>query len=568
MDLKIQSNSNSKGGHGSAADCLTTSKEPVFLNEVVYDGQVEQGVEFDYVLPDYYPDIFKVLKCSLTPCVVSYSVSGNQLYCDGVVYIKLLYLSRESNVVNCVEQRYTYSKTIDLVKPVENALAYISPKTDYCNCRAVSGRRIDIRGAVSCKVKVICMRESQMITGVSGMGVETLKTSLRYCGEKLVTSRQFVTRENIETGVGSGGINSIVHHDASVTVSDYKIISGKVVVKGEALIKALYLTKSTNGSGMGDYSAGSNANSEGESAPANLPVAEEAEVIEAVIPISQIIDLNGVSENHVCFVNLSVMDCDLEIKSSDVGENRVLSCDLTINCTVTAHLEKEVMPLIDMYSVNFESSFTKSIIKTETMPQIIERQLSFKGTVECSEGELEAVYDSRYDISNIVCRTRGENELVITGQANLQVVARLSTGTPTYIEKSEPFEIVTEVSGLSEFTEQHSIEPNLQVINTTYSISAENRVDIRAVLKLTGCLYQVRSIEVIKEVSVNEDAPKAGNHEYALKLYYAEENEDIWSIAKRYNTSAEAIIAENDMEIEQSGSDRITSPCMLLIPIV
>jgi hypothetical protein len=540
---------------------LKTTKEPVFLSEVVFDGQVEQGVEFDYVLPDYYPEIFKILKCSLTPCIISYSISGNQLYCDGIAYIKVLYLSRDNNLVNCIEQRYTYSKTIDLGRAgvVENnAIVHISPKTDYCNCRAVTGRRIDVRGAVSCKVKVSSVRESQIITGVTGMGAETLKTSMNYCGEKLIASRQFVTREDIETGSGSGSINSIIHHDTSVSVTDFKIIANKVVVKGEALIKALYLSKST-----AKFAELDEENSE--SGKANMPAGEDAEVIEAVIPISQIIDLTGVNESHTCYVDLSVMDCDLEIKSSDMGENRLLSCDLTVNCTVTAHLESQIMPLIDMYSVEFDSSFTKTVIKTEAMPQIIEKQLSLKGIAECSEGNLAAVFDSRYDISNVVCRVRGEtdqaaSELVLTGQANMQVIGRLDTGAPVYFEKAESFEILVEMPGL---TDSHSIEPNLQVINTTYSMSSDNRVELRAALRLNGCLYQVRSVEVIKEITINEDAPKNRDNEYALKLYYAEENEVVWDIAKRYNTGAQAIITENDME-----SDRISSPAMLLIPIV
>ncbi|MCL2634529.1 MAG: DUF3794 domain-containing protein [Oscillospiraceae bacterium] len=533
---------------------LEISKEPVFINEVVHDGQIEQGVEFDYVLPDYYPDIFKVLKCTLTPCVISYSISGNQLYCDGVVYIKVLYLSRDDNRVNCIEQRYTYSKTIDLVKPAENAVVYISPKTDYCNCRAVSGRRIDIRGAVSCKVKVSCARETEMITGVSGMGAQTRKTALSYCGEKLITSRQFVTREDIETGAGRGGISSILHHDASVVVTDYKIIANKIVVKGEAQVKALYLMKREEDNSFEE-------NTE------NKAYAEEAEIMEAVVPISQIIDINGITDRHICFIDLSVMDCDLEVKSSgDTGTNQVFACDLTVNCTVMAHLEKEVMPLVDMYSTDFESNFSKTIIKTETMPQIIERQLNLKGTVECNEGNLEAVYDGRCDISNIVCRAKGENELVITGQANMQIIGRLDNNTPVYVEKSEPFELVTEATGSSlnsDGLENHSIEPNLQVTNVTYSISSDNRVDLRVLLRLNGCLYQLNSIEVIKEITVNEDAPKTKDTDYALKLYYAEENEDVWSIAKRYNTGAEAIITENDLE-----NEKITEPCMLLIPIV
>ena len=37
---------------------FSITRQPVSVSEVVYDGQAEQGVEFDYILPDYYPDIF------------------------------------------------------------------------------------------------------------------------------------------------------------------------------------------------------------------------------------------------------------------------------------------------------------------------------------------------------------------------------------------------------------------------------------------------------------------------------------------------------------------------------
>ncbi|MDR2533013.1 MAG: DUF3794 domain-containing protein [Oscillospiraceae bacterium] len=518
---------------------LKLNKEPVFLNEVVYDGQTEQGVEFDYVLPDYYPDIFKVLKCTLTPAIISYSVSGSQLFCDGVVYIKVLYMTAGSNRVYCIEQRYTYSKTVDLVKNAENAVVSVSPKTDYCNCRATSGRRIDVRGAVSCKIKVNCARKTEMITGAEGMGIETKKTALSYCGEKLVTSRQFVSREDIETGASASGTISLIHHDANIAVTDCKIIANKVIVKGEAQIKALYIISSADADG-------------GEN--------NTTEVMEATIPISQILDLEGVTENHTCFTNLTVMDCDLEVKPGEAGETRIFACDLTIDCSVTAHLESNVSPVSDIYSTEFESAFTMATIKTETLPHIIMQQLNLKSSLESTEGNLAEIFDARCDISNIVCRARGTSELAVTGQINMQAIGTIEGGAPVFIEKAEPFELIIEVPMLSS---EYSIEPNLQVTHVAFSINGDNRVDIRINLSLNACLYLINSINVIRDITVNQEKPKEKNSEYALKLYYAEDGEDIWGIAKRYNTSAEAIITENDLE-----GDRVETPSMLLIPIV
>jgi hypothetical protein len=520
---------------------LNLNKEPVFLNEVVYDGQTEQGVEFDYVLPDYYPDIFKVLKCTLTPAIISHSVSGSQLFCDGVVYIKVLYLTAGSNRIYCIEQRYTYSKTIDLVKnaPVDSAVVTVSPKTDYCNCRATSGRRIDVRGAVSCKIKVNCARKTEMITGAEGLGVETKKTALSYCGEKLMTSRQFVSREDIETGASVSGAISIIHHDANIAVTDFKVIANKIIVKGEAQIKALYII------GSSDSDNGDDGNI--------------TEVMEATIPVSQIMDLEGVTENHICFVNLSVMDCDLEVRPGEAGETRIFACDLTLDCTVTAHLESNVSPVSDIYSTEFESSFTVATIKAEALPHMISHQLSLRSAIENTEGNLVEIFDARCEVINVVCRARGTNEMTITGQITMQAIGVLDSGMPTFIEKSEPFELAVEVPMLGS---EYSIEPNLQVTQVTYTLN-DNKVDIRVSLSLNACLYMINSINVIRDITVNQEKPKDKSAEYALKLYYAEDGEDIWGIAKRYNTSADAIITENDLE-----GDRVEIPSMLLIPIV
>ena len=160
---------------------LKLDKEPVLLTETVFDGQTEQGIEIEHILPDYCPDVFKLLKCTLTPRTVSYSVSDNKLYIDGVVYVKVLSLSEGSSEINVVEQRYTYSKTVDLTRAVRSPCVKILPAADFCTARAVSGRKIDIRGAVSLKIKVSGVYETQLLCGAEGMGVQVRTETVTVC---------------------------------------------------------------------------------------------------------------------------------------------------------------------------------------------------------------------------------------------------------------------------------------------------------------------------------------------------------------------------------------------------
>ena len=52
---------------------LKLNREMLSMTRTILDASCEQAVEKDFLLPDYYPDIFRVLKCVITPTVQSHS---------------------------------------------------------------------------------------------------------------------------------------------------------------------------------------------------------------------------------------------------------------------------------------------------------------------------------------------------------------------------------------------------------------------------------------------------------------------------------------------------------------
>ena len=86
--------------------------ESVCINEVIFDSNLEQSVELDYLLPDYCPSIFKVLKCKLIPKITSERISDGKLYIDAIVYIKVLYAAENSNEIHNIDQKVIFSKNL------------------------------------------------------------------------------------------------------------------------------------------------------------------------------------------------------------------------------------------------------------------------------------------------------------------------------------------------------------------------------------------------------------------------------------------------------------------------
>lgn len=159
------------------------NREIFTAGTVILDTSCEQSVERDFVLPDYCPDIFRILKCRITPKIISQSINGEKLTFELSVLIRVLYQSEESSKINCLEQKVSYSKSVDISGECSNPMISIIPRTDYVNCRVVNQRRLDVRGAVTSRVKVTGEKNSLSLWMLSA-GIYSLRNRLLHTRQK------------------------------------------------------------------------------------------------------------------------------------------------------------------------------------------------------------------------------------------------------------------------------------------------------------------------------------------------------------------------------------------------
>ena len=142
---------------------LQTTRTLITAAEPLGTSVQEQGIELDYVLPDYFPDVFTLIKCFVTPTVVSQSVSGDRLSYELRADIRILYCTEQSHVLQCVTQTLHFSRTAEL-PPGEGITAELSPSVDSVSCRVVSRRRLDVRGAVTIRIRTSAVRRQEVLS--------------------------------------------------------------------------------------------------------------------------------------------------------------------------------------------------------------------------------------------------------------------------------------------------------------------------------------------------------------------------------------------------------------------
>lgn len=511
---------------------LNLTNESICINEVVFDGVLEQPIELDYLLPDYCQSIFKVLKCKITPKITSQRIMNGKLLIDGVAYIKVIYVSEESYCIKSISQKQVFSKSMDLKEPYENGMITAYCKTDYVNCRVVNQHRLDIRGAVSIKATIICAKKIDVISKASGMGVQINHKNVTALGQRLCTSKEFSIKEELELAYGKPPMSEVLDYQANAVLSDYKLIQNKVVVKGEIMLHLLYSTNEDN----------------------NKP-----EIMEYTIPISQILDVAGINEEYQCIFLFDITNVDISLKADGDGDCKCFDSEFIVRAVVEANKNDETQLINDIYSTGYEVQTNSNKMKIEQLLNVINESCICKNSIKIPQNEVSCVYDIICEFANESAKYNN-GALEVSGNLNISILALDNENMPVMIDKTTPCEMRIECACCDDDV---MFVPHITITGVSYSLIASDEIEVRAEIKVVGNLYKYCFYNVVNQITIDENNKKENKDDAVLRLYFANKGEKVWDIAKKFNTSVDAIVTENSLE-----SDTLASKGMLLIPII
>ena len=514
---------------------LKVTKEKISSTEIVFSDTNEQSIELDYILPDYFPEIFRILKCITTPQIVSYNIENSKLTYEIAVCIRVIYCAENSNAIHTINQKLTYSRKIDIGRACCEPEISLTPQINFINCRAVNPRRVDIRGAVSIIISVADTCTKEVISDVDGGNIQLKKSSFTYPANHLKTTKQIVISDKYDIGMSKPAIIDIIRNDAIISSIDKKIIADKLILKGEICINMLYTCLKDN--------------------------TDNIESLQFTLPFSQIIELEGIDDRFDCSVNANIISCEIIPCSDGDGNSKLAECIINIHISCSAHKTSTTEFVVDEYSTHYETNSERHDFTLESSPFCIDNTCVLKNIINSSDNELECIYDAWCTLKNIsVIPDETEKSLQINGTIIYMILAKAKDGTPVLLDKEDGFTLSVSAENLSELSKANI---NIIPVSCSYTLSSDNTVELKAELRITGYVKNYVMINSITEITVNEDELINPNCNYALKIYYTDENEDLWEIAKKYGTSVSAIIEENEIE-----DNMLLEKGMLLIPIV
>ncbi len=513
---------------------------PSFKDEFcVWSEGVKATVEYDvseeYILPDYLPDIRKILLVNAKVEENDGFIQEGKAEYSGDVVFNVVYIG-DTGQIKCVTQAYPYTNYLADEGIYDDSVIEAVTRVDNRSVRAVSPRKLLLKGKVVTDISIfnkLCV--SPRLVGGSGVEDEfTLerKTDRIDCVNYMqFTESDIRVSEDIEYK-GKKPIQEMIYSDADLFMTDCKYSDGKVTVKGNARVKCL-VRCAEEGDG-GEY-----------------------EGIEKNIPIEHTFDVKLPQDDSRCFGKLELGAIEVGLANDSYGENRLIEIDFVCRANITAISNSDTVFTDDVFSTAYKYENTYKEVTTERLAKCGYSNFSVNGSGEVTntEGiELDRVVicqaDSQMKLKEI---TNGKG--IFEGECNVRAVLADKNNNCITTDLSFPIRYECPV----DCSAYNRCMIDCTVIDSRASIDG-NKLNVNAEIGIDYAVFEKITANSVAVVSIDKTVKPAETKEGFVRLYYPEKNEDLWSVAKKYGLSRSALEKANNRQLSEG------LPRVILIP--
>ena len=507
-------------------------KESVSVYEPLKAANLKTVVNADIIVPDTKPDVINILEVNALPTIREKYVQKDKICVSGMLVYTVLYSGdTENGAVRSIRYKMPFSEQIELLGAREDMSYYAECDIAHTEYRIENSRKISVRSVLSFNCGAAMRKRVLAVSNVSGeQEIPVRHTKVKVLDMEACSLNVFSVSDSFRIPESGSEIDEILKTDIKINKNEQKIMNGKLVVKGSLLCDTLYT------------------------------IDGEIYHIENEIPYTEVIDADDVSPSMHTEVNYKIYDAEYDQSTSEEGNQ--ININVGIEVLTKAFSENEYQVVSDVYCPDYEIDVSEENVIVYSVDDSFREAYSVNESLCLSESS-----PSILKVYNIVASPVLDNVVANVGyiqhDGHLDVkILYLSDSQSRPVcsaNKQLPFSIRVNSSKTDSDTYADSI---VELEHISYVLKSDKCLEIRASLDCCGKVTSKHSTSFITDISLLSEVPLKKKKQAGVTIYFADQNETLWDIAKRYNTTEEEIALING--IEQSAPLRHRQ--QLLIP--
>lgn len=492
-------------------------KKNITINRPVKYGTTEIGVDGDIIVPDIKPDILKVLQVDGNAVILNTELSEGRLDISGKIDVNILYVpDRDDEKIKCIKTSFDLKTRIDKPDILPDMTENIEALVEKIDFQVLNSRKLRIKTIVGISYKISEQAHLELATGIEDSAGEALITPIEVMGLVGFKNSDFSVRESFELPPGHSAIDELLKTDIKICDTDYKIVSGRVVVKGILNFSCLYLDTGCC-----------------------------IRCCDFETPFTEIFDMEDADEDTICDMSFCVREVLCAPESDSDGDMRILTLDVNIGIKLEATQKINTDILIDCFCPKCETELIKTnselekIISTGTFTTTLREIASPPDTASSLKG-IYNVFATPFVEKTQVC----EGSILVSGNISCFIlyIADSEEAPVLSMRKNIPFSCTIDTPDSKPGMD---CSLDVKILHTSFTLNPAGEAEIRIILSASAKVCVKSSLEIISDLEV---LPLPENRKKGIVLYFVQKNDTLWNIAKNYSVSQNEILKINNLE--------------------
>lgn len=486
------------------------SVEMRYMTRPMYEGTVTSEVSCDHTLPDYLPEIRRLLYITNTILPPAKYVGGSNAELDGTIDLSVLYVGSDGGLYTApISCEYNLNVPLENVSDFdlnEGVTLFATSNAESINARVSGPRRFTVRMRLRTYVRAYGkMPYAERCTGsVSEESIQKLTQKARTA--ELVSALSDVISLSDEI-TGMSEEVRVIGADAKVLIDETLIGQSGVTARGSVMMKLLC------------------AQPDGRVENISRKIAFDGE-IDAEMPVG---------EPKYCRVSGCVSDL-----SVNVGEGKII-CDASLILDAQIGVNRPLRYTADMYSTEMYSACEYTDHSIPVVLRALNGNFSQSERIPLSElsiPEGATAVDVCASVSFDGCEEIS-GKCMLTGQSRYVLVCE-KEGEYSACEVNLPVRYETDGA----IGELSLADAAAEVISCRARVGGEN-LDLDAEIAVGVTFMGKENIRTLRSAEFTEPVQKDSGE---LILCYPAPDDTAWSVAKRYSVAVSDVSGdpEND----------------------
>ncbi|MCI5605592.1 MAG: DUF3794 domain-containing protein [Clostridia bacterium] len=493
-------------------------KESIGINETVHKGSTQTMIEGDIIVPDTKPDILKVLQVDGIACITKKTAENGRATVYGRIDLKILYIpDKEGEKIKSILTSFDFSQPLENQGITSDSLIAAIASAERVEFSLINSRKLRIKAIVAVGYEIFNPKILEVaVDSADEEDVELKRENIKIQNSVDFCEHEINVHESLEVPGGQTSIGELLKVDAKIADTEYKVVTGKIVIKGVICVCMLYSDES------GDI-----------------------EFTEEEIPFTEVIDSENAGDETICDIDYTIKDMNCRVTEDSDGDNRIVDAEFFVGVQIRASESMELEMIDDCYAPYRKTELMRENVVIEEIAAKLSSQNTIREVIDA--GVNAPAVSGVYNAITRPCITKAElqrNKLLCEGKIEAYILyLSQSAENPIYsIKKEIPFSYMLDCEA-----EDDNLIPEIkaEIKHTSYNLNAAGEIELRCILSLNANVIRRRNMNIISEALTEEID---NNEKRGIVIYFVQKGDSLWSVAKNYSVPIGSIVDFNNLK--------------------